>query len=128
MISGKNDGDGRWMPWPPCAGRRRGSRRTASHRRSGAAASRPSSSSVYLWCQKSSRACDLGDLGEVVLGRRRRDRPLERAAVPRVVAGAARPASLLTITFTRNTSTEKAMMNAPTVAIRFSVSQPSPES
>ena len=34
---------------------------------------------------------DLRDLGEVVLGRRRRDRPLERAAVPRVVDRDAAP-------------------------------------
>ena len=58
----------------------------------GSFTSRPSSSSVYLRCQNSSRCVDDRDHREVVLGRRRRDAPLERAARPTGLPAPARPA------------------------------------
>ena len=66
--AGSTTATGRWMPCPFV----RRTRLRPSAPPLGIGSRWPSSSSVYLRCQKSSRLCDLGDLGEVVLGRRRR--------------------------------------------------------
>src|SRR5438132_6671148 len=62
-TSGKYDGDGRWMLWGSGSGTS-----LASGGRSASGTSRPRSSSVYFWCQKSSRACTSGITAKLYSG------------------------------------------------------------
>ncbi len=113
-TSGQYDGDGMWMCWPGAAASVPTAPVTAAS--SGTSTSRPSSSSVYLRCQKSSMACDRRDLGEVVL--RRRATGSIHSSV-RASHGSS-PTSValrrdVEARCTMNTSTPTAMMNAPMV-------------
>src|SRR5579859_2925637 len=65
-MIGKYDGEGRWMCWPALVTLVSAPARIASN--PGSRTSRPSSSSVYFRCQKSSRPCTVGTSAKLYSG------------------------------------------------------------
>ena len=86
---------------------------------------RPWSSSVYLRCQKSSRACTCGISAKLYSGT---GVGIDHSSVrpSHGSAGALRGLRAVMITLTRKISTEKAMTNEPAETTMFIVSQPMP--
>src|SRR5579862_629883 len=121
-TNGQYDGDGMWIPcgsW----GSRRGGIVAASL--GGSFTSRPSSSSVYLRCQNSSREVTTGISAKLYSGG---GDDVSHSSV-RASHGSSPQSSprwRVKMTLTRNTSTDVAMMKAPIVAMRLSVPQPMP--
>src|ERR1043165_4610192 len=121
-TNGQYDGDGMWM-WCGSSGSRRGGIVDAGL---GASfTSRPSSSSVYLRCHHSSRCVTTGISAKLYSGGG--DEVIHSSVRPSH-GSSSQYSSLrnVAMTLTRNTSTDRAMMNAPIVDMRLSVSQPMP--
>src|SRR5262249_43318374 len=123
-TSGQYDGDGMWMPCEPASfAASRSSASTAAP--AGRRTSRPSSSSVYLRCQNSSRCVTTGTWRKLYSGGGD-DVDHSRVRASHGSLGGTGPRIVVKMTFTRYVNTARAMMNAPIVATRLSVSQPIP--